>query len=1061
MARRAYAAAFAVVVFAGFVAWTYEWSAAAVPTAQTASAARPAAEGEATNTYCRKAAKIVAPSELTALKCSASLGNSSHVRAVRGDCTLNGTCKAVEYQGQDDEWVKIGDADTSKFSSESSIPTAVGEYARSQKTLDALYGRADALQQEQANIAPIGDVLSPEKQAELISLERAIQNEESVFSKIAMFASGEEQTRDVGATESGGAFSGASPAGPVALNPDTAGSPTNLGDRSGSPRSAESSFGDGIAVPYFNETKHLMQETGFGQNPDGAPSDVRAVQQTLPELSRAAEDQTGVRAYYLPTEFTLRDPERPLTSSVDANPDSRQLVTVFGTKEEADRAVAAYVAAQTYLARNEASVAQREAAVSEAFSEDANKPAFYVPRGGPEPLSHLREQNEQIRAASEAFLVGDPAFMQRLSKIDGSQRELQGPGILSTLQQTLHEYGQTSGDWAGAWNSLKEGDIIGGVTKHWSNVLQAVPRTMAANLDRALGNDAETSYLGVFCQSCEADIVRSARIQAGMDIAMTGLLGREAPTLLARAGQEVWSLARPLGEDAAVLFRNEGFASLLEGTGIEVRSAGLLESPLSSGNVLDLAYNARTGAFEISNVAERAVVPSNEGFLAGTEIPLAPAVDSIGLETLVPRVGVDALASESGLSARFGGPRELGMTYEGRGTGLVPSTAVGLELPPGTAARFESSHPILTGPSVPGLDRAVFSEPLADKPPLSSDNIAIEKESTLPTSATSYTDERLATLYRLPENVNLAAVRDILPSPPDPFPVSLPETDDILFRVPARSLTDGQIDEIVGRTTSALNDYWAQEFTERGEVYNPANVVTYGGKSPISDPSVPIPPPEEYGPYGDPRTGITYIDRQAIRDLNSLWVHSRGEQVQMVVAHEIAHDVARQLGIYNNFDTAANSSLMEQQAQYLAGASLREAGLLREGYPEQFYYSSAAYGQDFKQLTELSASLNESYYTYPTGKEMAQSIYAGMAEANVDKGFSMLGGESRVRAPDILSVSEPSPPSSWYDTARTTATNFIDATQTNIARGLEAVYERLGIPSSALPTWASKRLLRR
>ncbi len=250
----------------------------------------------------------------------------------------------------------------------------------------------------------------------------------------------------------------------------------------------------------------------------------------------------------------------------------------------------------------------------------------------------------------------------------------------------------------------------------------------------------------------------------------------------------------------------------------------------------------------------------------------------------------------------------------------------------------------------------------------------------------------MAKQFGLSAEIDPGTFRKILPPDPGIFPETLPTETDMFMRmfmrVRAGSLTDAQIDTLVARALPHLDKYWARVFADRGLTYNPPRVVMYRGKSPISDSSVPVPPPHWYGPLGDPVSGITYIDRRAIRDLTKNWNQSNASDVQMILAHEVGHHVARQLGMYKGIKMSEHTVIIEQQAQYLAGVSLREAGLLYAGFPEHYYYASARYGADMLEAVGATASIPG--YVYPTARQMSLSIYEGMTEVNIDKGLKML-----------------------------------------------------------------------
>lgn len=124
-------------------------------------------------------------------------------------------------------------------------------------------------------------------------------------------------------------------------------------------------------------------------------------------------------------------------------------------------------------------------------------------------------------------------------------------------------------------------------------------------------------------------------IDGGMTAANAFLIGAPFARI---AGDGFASLARPIGIDVATVFRNEGFASILEGTGAAARAPGFSDDVLplrntsgvyeaSGAPLLDFTYNTQRGAWELGGAGsgERALIPIGSGVspsadLAGTSL---------------------------------------------------------------------------------------------------------------------------------------------------------------------------------------------------------------------------------------------------------------------------------------------------------------------------------------------------------------------------------------------------------------------------------------------------------
>jgi len=285
---------------------------------------------------------------------------------------------------------------------------------------------------------------------------------------------------------------------------------------------------------------------------------------------------------------------------------------------------------------------------------------------------------------------------------------------------------------------------------------------------------------------------------------------------------------------------------------------------------------------------------------------------------------------------------------------------------------------------------------------------------TIPASASlwhRYSDAELTRLYGLRDKKH-ALVARVLPPPPIAYPAALAPQTDPLLQKSVKDLTDYEIDAIVRRTEEKLHAFWAREFSKRGGMYVPVEVIPTRGPS---DPRIGIDTGTRYV------DGKVYIDRKEVREASATWAPADGSLIEAWLAHEMAHYVTHVTGVVESayrraipdpghlvLATATKrlpgkprypiKVFVEQQAQYLAGVSLRGAGLLRESDPENIYYLSVASGDDYDRLTTdwikhpFSAGFFRNDSAHGLGKDFAKAIYDGMLPTgNIDKGLRLLG----------------------------------------------------------------------
>ncbi|OGG53553.1 hypothetical protein A2851_03890 [Candidatus Kaiserbacteria bacterium RIFCSPHIGHO2_01_FULL_53_29] len=414
----------------------------------------------------------------------------------------------------------------------------------------------------------------------------------------------------------------------------------------------------------------VVKETGLQDLNKQYSAQLQDAGKEMVEISKAAGEQYGVRAYYLPTDFSLKDPNTPLTSSVSADHKSMQLVTVFGDQTQADKTVQAYLAAQTQYARNEGLIAQREQSL--AVLQDPASPAFSVPRGSRDPFAHYAVQNEQIQAATDAFLAGDPQLFQKLNAVGLTQEQLVRGG---TLEATVHSLAQNSTDWKGIGSALLRGDVTGAVFGLGEGLVYGVAR----NIDTAMGNNEQTSYLGTFCDSCAKDVVTASRLAVANDALIVGVLAtapiRSAASLLESAAPRAVDAILGLGAESAVTRFTASEGGVIAARALSASEGALAESV--AGRIVRVA--------PFTEGSEAAAVSTSAGAEASARVATVESARPVGGSG--PAAGESAAAEVTplrpgGLTAEAEAQAQSSIGARGSGENVVPLRSPEAVAPP-------------------------------------------------------------------------------------------------------------------------------------------------------------------------------------------------------------------------------------------------------------------------------------------------------------------------------------------------------------------------------------------
>jgi predicted metalloprotease len=264
--------------------------------------------------------------------------------------------------------------------------------------------------------------------------------------------------------------------------------------------------------------------------------------------------------------------------------------------------------------------------------------------------------------------------------------------------------------------------------------------------------------------------------------------------------------------------------------------------------------------------------------------------------------------------------------------------------------------------------------------------------------------EQLMQYYGLhkEKKVSLEMARGVFPPHPVSLMEGLPSPTNPLLQKPIKEMSDDEIDQIVKTTANKINEYWRGVFSTYGAIHAPTSVRTTNSKSRYVMDGVYFSPTKN-------GNGTIHIARDSLRRISR--DSTMGIMISAIIAHEIAHAVAFQLGLDNFSENKNHTSTItriralapnlnkyplivyiEMQANFLAGVSLKYAGFLHQGGPEEIYYGTVLSGDDMASLIADFAR-PKNYPEHGLGKDQAAIIYEGMQTGNVEKGLQFLGAE--------------------------------------------------------------------
>ncbi|MBI4068382.1 neutral zinc metallopeptidase [Candidatus Kaiserbacteria bacterium] len=220
---------------------------------------------------------------------------------------------------------------------------------------------------------------------------------------------------------------------------------------------------------------------------------------------------------------------------------------------------------------------------------------------------------------------------------------------------------------------------------------------------------------------------------------------------------------------------------------------------------------------------------------------------------------------------------------------------------------------------------------------------------------------------------NPTVLENLLPIPFQPLAITLP-SNPYGGKIFSQMTREERV-RFMQQTTGALNEFWRKVFQNHGKEYTPIRINI-------------LPDTDKHlmAYYGSPPGGAPGTSSTLNISINpDVWKSATGfdmdpAAMQLIIAHEMGHYVQDVLGIMNAVNYSFQSLRVELQADFLGGASLRGAGLLYEGAPDQMYKNSLLSSDDVmwaKQESQVKVK-PATIFTHPTALERTRAVDLGM-----------------------------------------------------------------------------------
>lgn len=200
--------------------------------------------------------------------------------------------------------------------------------------------------------------------------------------------------------------------------------------------------------------------------------------------------------------------------------------------------------------------------------------------------------------------------------------------------------------------------------------------------------------------------------------------------------------------------------------------------------------------------------------------------------------------------------------------------------------------------------------------------------------------------------------------------------------------------EFVSKVLASTEDFWTEQFSQRGMTYQQPTLVFYTGQTHTACGTGQA----SSGPFYCPVDKKIYLDMSFYRDLSTKYGASGDFAMAYVIAHEVGHHIQNELGTIEDYhqerqtlsekEANALNVRLELQADYYAGAWAKYVGgqgLLEAGDVQEALNAAHAVGDDHLQEQAYGRSMPDSF-THGTSEQRKRWFDRGYDYGDLEHG---------------------------------------------------------------------------
>ncbi|MFZ1258811.1 MAG: neutral zinc metallopeptidase [Candidatus Saccharimonas sp.] len=222
-------------------------------------------------------------------------------------------------------------------------------------------------------------------------------------------------------------------------------------------------------------------------------------------------------------------------------------------------------------------------------------------------------------------------------------------------------------------------------------------------------------------------------------------------------------------------------------------------------------------------------------------------------------------------------------------------------------------------------------------------------------------------------NIPQSTVEDILSTVGSLSQGTAPQTEQ-----PAQFKGEDSYEVFTKKVLGSTNDVWTGIFNSNNRTYKAPRLVLFR-QATQSGCGIAT---TQVGPHYCPNDSTIYLDETFFDELHSRFGADTGEVAQAyVIAHEVAHNVQNQLGVFNaaGSQSRTQSIAIELQADCYAGVwaySQAKNGVFEPGEIKQALSAAAAVGDDHIQQVEVGYA-NPETWTHGSSEQRVNAFTTG------------------------------------------------------------------------------------